>query len=82
MFPRARDVLLLLHRDARVRQMLATHHSSPEGAARDFARIKPKLAVYTHFTRPRRDDIPEVLIDAILSRNGPYTLAHLRPAKT
>ena len=48
--------------------MLATHRSSPEDAARDFARIKPKLTVYTHFTRPRRDDIPEVSIAEILFR--------------
>src|SRR5215831_11743748 len=52
----------LLERDTGVRQMLATHHSSPEEAARDSARIKPKLAVYTHFTRPRRDDIAQVSI--------------------
>jgi ribonuclease Z len=58
----------LLEKDPGVRQMLATHHSSPEDAARDFARIKPKLAVYTHFTRPRRDDIPDVSIAEILSR--------------
>ena len=58
----------LLEKDAGVRQMLATHHSSPEDAARDFARTKPKLAVYTHYTRPRRDDIPEVSIAEIISR--------------
>jgi ribonuclease Z len=58
----------LLEKDPGVRHMLATHHSSPEDAARDFARIKPKLAVYTHYTRPRRDDIPEVSIAEILSR--------------
>ena len=58
----------LLERDPGVRQMLATHHSSPEDAARDFTRIRPKLAVYTHYTRPRRDDIPEVSIAEILSR--------------
>jgi ribonuclease Z len=58
----------LLEKDAGVRHMLATHHSSPEDAARDFARIKPKLAVYTHYTRPRRDDIPEVSIAEIMSR--------------
>jgi ribonuclease Z len=58
----------LLERDAGVRLMLATHHSSPEDAARDFARIKPKLAVYTHYTRPRRDDIPEVSIAEIIAR--------------
>jgi ribonuclease Z len=58
----------LLEKDAGVRRMLATHHSSPEDAARDFARIKPKLAAYTHFTRPRREDIPEVSIAEITSR--------------
>ena len=57
----------LLEKDAGVRQLLATHHSSPEDAARDFARIKPKLAVYTHYTRPRRDDIPEVSISEIIA---------------
>ncbi len=31
-------------------------------------RIKPKLAVYTHYTRPHRADIPEVTIQEILSR--------------
>ena len=58
----------LLEKDAGVRHLLETHHSSPEDAARDFARIKPKLAVYTHYTRPRRDDIPEVSIAEIISR--------------
>jgi ribonuclease Z len=58
----------LLEKDAGVRHMLATHHSSPEDAARDFVRIHPKLAVYTHYTRPRRDDIPEVSIAEIISR--------------
>jgi hypothetical protein len=41
---------------------------SGEDAARNFARIKPKLAVYTHYTRPRRDDITEVSIAEIISR--------------
>jgi ribonuclease Z len=58
----------LLEKDPEVRRMLAAHYSSPEDAARDFARIKPKLAVYTHYTRPRRADIPEVTIPEILSR--------------
>jgi ribonuclease Z len=58
----------LLEKYAGVQHMLATHHSSPEDAARDFVRIKPKLAVYTHYTRPRRDDIPEVSIAEIISR--------------
>jgi ribonuclease Z len=58
----------LLARDPAVKELIETHHSTPEDAARDFARIKPKLAVYTHYTRPRRDDIPEVTTDEILSR--------------
>jgi ribonuclease Z len=58
----------LLEKDPDVRRMIATHHSTPEQAGRDFARIKPKLAVYTHYTRPRRADIPEVTIQEILSR--------------
>ncbi len=58
----------LLEKDPETRRMLAAHHSSPEDAGRDFARIKPKLAVYTHYTRPRRDDIPEVTIPEIISR--------------
>ena len=58
----------LLEKNPGVRLMLATHHSSPEDAARDFARIKPKLAVYTHYTRPRREDIPEVSIAEIIAR--------------
>jgi ribonuclease Z len=40
----------------------------PGGRGQDFARIKPKLAVYTHYTRPQRDDIPEVSITEIISR--------------
>jgi ribonuclease Z len=58
----------LLEKSPETRRMIAAHHSSPEDAARDFARIKPKLAVYTHYTRPRKDDIPEVTIPEIISR--------------
>jgi ribonuclease Z len=58
----------LLERAPEIRELIETHHSTPEDAGRDFARIKPKLAVYTHYTRPRRDDIPEVTISEILSR--------------
>jgi ribonuclease Z len=58
----------LLERDPATRRLIATHHSTPEDAGKDFARIKPKLAVYTHYTRPRRDDIPEVTILEIISR--------------
>ena len=62
----ARPELLKQYPEAR--RLLVAHHSSPEEAGRDFARIKPKLAVYTHFTRLRRDDVPEVTIAEILSR--------------
>jgi len=58
----------LLARDPKVRELIQTHHPTLEDAARDFSRIKPKLAVYTHYTRPRRDDISEVTIPEILSR--------------
>jgi ribonuclease Z len=58
----------LLQKNPATAGMIAAHHSSPEDAARDFARIKPKLAVYTHYTRPRLDNIPEVTIPEILAR--------------
>lgn len=58
----------LLEASPAMARLIAAHHSSPEDAGRDFARIKPKLAVYTHYTRPRRDDISEVSIEEILSR--------------
>jgi ribonuclease Z len=58
----------LLEKAPEIRQLIATHHSTPEDAASDFARIKPKLAVYTHYTRPRRENISEVTIAEILAR--------------
>jgi ribonuclease Z len=58
----------LLQKRPSTARMIAAHHSSPEDAARDFVRIKPKLAVYTHYTRPRLDDVPAVTNEEILSR--------------
>jgi ribonuclease Z len=58
----------LLEKYPEARQLLATHHSSPEDAGRDFTRIRPKLAVYTHFTRLSREDIPAVTIPEIITR--------------
>lgn len=58
----------LLNKYPESRRMLVTHHSSPEEAGRDFARIKPKLAVFTHFSRLRREGFPEVTIPDIISR--------------
>jgi ribonuclease Z len=58
----------LLEKSPETRRMIASHHSSPEEAGRDFNRIQPKLAVYSHYTRPRGEDIPEVTIAEIISR--------------
>jgi len=58
----------LLEQRPDLRHMLATHHSSPEDAGRDFAQIKPKLAVYTHYSRLRSDDVPPVEIPEIIAR--------------
>jgi len=58
----------LLERRPDLRHMLATHHSSPEDAGRDFAQIKPKLAVYTHYSRLGSDDVPPVEIAEIIAR--------------
>src|SRR5512132_244720 len=58
----------LLEKRPDLRHMLATHHSSPEDAGRDFTQIKPKLAVYTHYSRLRSDDVPPVEIPEIMAR--------------
>ena len=58
----------LLAKSSEARRLLAFHHSSPEDAGKDFARIKPKLAVYTHYTRLRGDGISEATIPEIISR--------------
>ena len=58
----------LLEKRPDLRHMLATHHSSPEDAGRDFAQIEPRLAVYTHYARLRSDDVPPVEIAEIIAR--------------
>lgn len=58
----------LLEKSSETRRLLAFHHSSPEEAGKDFARIKPRLAVYTHYTRPRGEGISEATIPEIISR--------------
>jgi ribonuclease Z len=58
----------LLQKSARVRRILETHHSSPEDAGRDFAQIKPKLAVYTHYSLFSGEGVPEVTIPEIITR--------------
>jgi ribonuclease Z len=58
----------LLEKSPALRRLLATHHTSPEDAGREFAQIKPKLAVYTHYTRLFGDGVPEVTIPEIIAR--------------
>ena len=58
----------LLEKSPIVRKILATHHSSPEEAGRDFTRIKPKLAVYTHFSMFSGEGVSEVTIPEIIAR--------------
>jgi ribonuclease Z len=58
----------LLEKSAIVRRVLQTHHSSPEDAGRDFALIKPKLAVYTHFVLFSGEGVSEVTIPEIIAR--------------
>ena len=58
----------LLEKSALVRRILMTHHSSPEDAGRDFSRIKPKLAVYTHFSMFSGEGVSEVTIPEIIAR--------------
>jgi ribonuclease Z len=58
----------LLDKSEAARQLLATHHSSPEQAGEEFSRIAPKLAVYTHFTLLSDKQIPEPTMDELISR--------------
>ena len=58
----------LLQKRPDLRHMLATHHSSPEDAGRDFAQIRPKLAVFTHYSLLRGEGVPPVTIPEIIAR--------------
>ena len=58
----------LLEKSPAIRSLLATHHSSPEDAGKDFARIKPRLAVYTHFSLFFGEGISEVTVPEIIAR--------------
>lgn len=57
----------LLEKAAWARQIM-TLHSSPEDAGREFSRIKPKLAVYTHFSMLSGEGVSEVTIPEIVAR--------------
>jgi ribonuclease Z len=55
------------------------HHTTPEQAGVVFARVKPKLAVYTHFVLLRGPNIPEPTLEEIVNRtrvnyDGPLQL--------
>lgn len=58
----------LLQKSAMVRRILETHHSSPEQAGRDFAQIRPKLAVYTHYSLFSGQGVAEATIPEIIAR--------------
>ena len=58
----------LLRRSERLRELLESHHSSPEDAGRDFAEIKPKLAVFTHYSLFSGQGFPEPTVAEILAR--------------
>jgi ribonuclease Z len=58
----------LLDKSEAARQLLTTHHSSPEQAGEEFSRIAPKLAVYSHFTLLSDKQIPEPTMDELISR--------------
>ena len=50
------------------RNLLATHHSSPEQAGEEFSRIRPKVAVFSHFTLLSGQGIPEPTLDELIAR--------------
>ena len=47
------------------RQTVAQRHSTPEQAGEEFSRIRPKLAVYSHFSL---FGTPEPTMDELISR--------------
>lgn len=57
----------LLERATWARQIM-TLHSSPEDAGKEFSQIKPKLAVYTHYSMLSGEGVSEVTISEIIAR--------------
>jgi ribonuclease Z len=57
----------LLQKSDVVRRIVA-NHCTPEEAGKNFARIKPKLAVYTHFALFSGEGVAEVTIPDIIAR--------------
>ncbi len=68
----------LLNHSKQFRRIL-DHHTTPEEAGIVFAKVKPKLAVYTHFVLLSGPGIPEPTTEAIVTKtrthyNGPLQL--------
>ena len=53
------------------RKKIVGHHTTPEQAGAIFARVKPKLAVYSHIVPP---DVPEVIPSTRKTYAGPLEL--------
>ena len=58
----------LIEKNENIRELVATHHSTPEQAGAEFARINPKLAVFSHFSLFGRDGIPEPTPEQLIAR--------------
>jgi len=58
----------LLASSPRLQRLLLEHHSSPEDVGRDFAAVKPKLGVLTHYTVLQSEGYPEVALLEIVAR--------------
>lgn len=61
----AREEMLAF--DERI-QLILDHHTTPEEAGIVFARVGPKLAVYSHLTLLSSPDSPEVTVDELIQR--------------
>ncbi len=57
----------LVEKSSEVRRIMA-NHCTPEQAAENFSRIRPTLAVYTHFALFSGEGVSEVTIPEIISR--------------
>jgi ribonuclease Z len=57
-----------LLRDSAVARSVGSYHTSPEEAGRVFARVKPRLAVFTHVIQFRLDSAAPPSVEDILAR--------------
>jgi len=58
----------LLEASPQLRRLLQVHHSSPEDAGKDFATLRPKLAVFTHYTNLLGVGFSQVTTEEIIAR--------------